>query len=452
MSHLKLLFQLFEKYRQVSGLTLKPKKCFAILVANQVTVQTVALIRCWLRQNVPSWANLQICSQAKYLGIYLGPVVGGKNWEAPMNKFIGRVEEIAQTRAPLEYACALFKSKALSVLGYVAQICKPPKALKVTELRAANKILRLATNSFTTNCVYQLDAFHGPKLERPVVFLHSCMIRAAAKTLAGFSQQHLALQEKVIDSLPLAHLLSGSAKPEGWDSEAFCSKLHYAYLGVHSSETFPNARSPICSLIRDFQLGRVKGGFQAKVSMLLKTLIPNEFPRLFRRRFETLEIDCGDSQLLVMPVRGSPLELKHLLLPLPHSTPMCLLRTWSNGWCTSNRMHEPKALPCFFGCEADDDLCHYLKCEVLWTCVYSCFKCNTSIFMQSIPGRACVHNVNMSNIARLYCAYSSYHALRKLHTDLILDAISSEDFEHVVEELLSLIILFGADTNRGVAF
>ena len=72
--------------------------------------------------------------------------------------------------------------------------------------------------------------------------------------------------------------------------------------------------------------------------------------------------------------------------------------------------------------------------------------------MQSIPERACVHNVNMSNIARLYCAYSSYHALRKLHTDLILDAISSEDFEHVIEELLSLIILFGADTNRGTAF
>ena len=54
--------------------------------------------------------------------------------------------------------------------------------------------------------------------------------------------------------------------------------------------------------------------------------------------------------------------------------------------------------------------------------------------------------------SRLHYAYSSYHALRKLHTDLILDAISSEDFEHVVEELLSLIILFGADTNCVVAF
>ena len=36
------------------------------------------------------------------------------------------------------------------------------------------------------------------------------------------------------------------------------------------------------------------------------------------------------------------LELKSSLRPLPKSTPMCLLRTWSNGWFTSRRMHELK--------------------------------------------------------------------------------------------------------------
>ena len=150
------------------------------------------------------------------------------------------------------------------------KVVKPPKALKVTELRAANKILRLATNSFTTNCAFQLDTFHGPRLERPVVYLHSCIVRAAAKTFQGFSLQHQTLQSMVIDSLPLAHLLPGNARPEGWDAEAFCSNLQSAYLGVHCGETFPNSRAPICSLIRDFEQGRVKGGLQAKVSLLLK--------------------------------------------------------------------------------------------------------------------------------------------------------------------------------------
>ena len=66
---------------------------------------------------------------------------------------------------------------------------------------------------------------------------------------------------------------------------------------------------------------------------------------------------------------------------------------------------------------------------------------------QTIPERACVHNVNLANISRLYTAYSSYHALRKLHSDLIQNAISSEDFEHVYDELLPLIHGFKADIS-----
>ena len=169
--------------------------------------------------------------------------------------------------------------------------------------------------------------------------------------------------------------------------------------------------------------------------MLLKSFIPNEFSLLFSRRFRDLEIDCrpacrairtkfgpypaaestrrptsdceGSHFLERLVGESSLLELKRLLLPLPHSTPMGLLRTQSNGWFTSKRMHEPEALSCMFGCDANDDLCHYLKCEALWTCVYSCFSCNTSIFTQINPARACVHNVNVANISRLYTAYSS---------------------------------------------
>jgi hypothetical protein len=115
-----------------------------------------------------------------------------------MNKFMARVDDIAKMRAPLVHACSLFKSRAVSVLGYVAQIATPPKSFKTVELRVANKILRLATNSFSTNCAYQLESLHGPKLERPVVHLHACMVRCAAKTLHGFSQQHETLLQEVI--------------------------------------------------------------------------------------------------------------------------------------------------------------------------------------------------------------------------------------------------------------
>ena len=70
-----------------------------------------------------------------------------------MAKFWQRVEDVANMKAPLSYACAMFKTKALSVLGYVAQVVLAPKSFKVIELRAANKILRIATNSSSTNWI-----------------------------------------------------------------------------------------------------------------------------------------------------------------------------------------------------------------------------------------------------------------------------------------------------------
>ena len=443
LKHLKTLYQLFERYRLISGLTLKPKKCFAILVACEFNPNTVGVIKRWLQQHIPELVNLQICAQAKYLGIFLGPKLGGINWEAPMNKFLSRTAEIANMRAPLPYACSLFRSKALSVLGYVAQVCKPPKSFKVLELRAASKILRLATNSFDTNCAYSLDFLHGPKLARPVVYLHSCMIRASAKTLKGFAEQHRILQEKVLDSFPLAQLYPGRSMPEGWDSEAFCSSLQSAYLGVHSNEAFPNSQARICSLIRDWERGKVKGSLQSKIAGILSSCIPNTFINLFSRRLSDLEqLHVGapalDSHWLVN-IRS---ELGFHLPSAPHSMSMCLFRTWTNGWFTSSRMHEPIILPCIFGCGGDDSLCHYLKCEVIWTLAYCCHNCHLPI---NYVNNACVHCVNTHNLSLLYSVFSTYHSLRKLHPDIISDAISSGDFSTVHSHSIELINMFKAE-------
>ena len=105
-----------------------------------------------------------------------------------------------------------------TVFGYVAQIVPPPQSFKVTELRVANKLLRVATSSFSANSIYSLDVYHGPRLNRPVVYLYSCLVRAAAKTLHGFTLQHKTLLDRALDSLPLALLQHGRARPVGWDS------------------------------------------------------------------------------------------------------------------------------------------------------------------------------------------------------------------------------------------
>ena len=76
-----------------------------------------------------------------------------------------------------------------------------------------------------------------------------------------------------------------------------------------------------------------------------------------------------------------------------------LLCVRNNVWITSSRMHDPKVVPRILGCHAENSLPHSLKCEALWTLVYTCF--NPRVCSQTVPERACVHNLNTSNLALL---------------------------------------------------
>ena len=101
-----------------------------------------------ISNHIPDWKNFKFSPMGKYLGIHIGPVIGGLNWKAPMDKAMTRAAEIHAQKSPLPYACGLYSSRALSALGYVAQLIPPPESFKIAELRMGNKILRLATNSF----------------------------------------------------------------------------------------------------------------------------------------------------------------------------------------------------------------------------------------------------------------------------------------------------------------
>ena len=93
----------------------------------------------------------------------------------------------------------------------------------------------------------------------------------------------------------------------------------------------------------------VKGVLQSRVAKLLKALIPNDFPGLFRRRLRDLEVDEAAIQHFVsQPLGTLSLEFKDIFSSLPLSVPMAILRTWSNGWFTTTRMHESEVFPCIF--------------------------------------------------------------------------------------------------------
>jgi hypothetical protein len=110
--------KLFEKFRLASGLTLKPTKCVAILVSLEASEVNLRAIRDMLIQHIPQWKNLRFAPLGKYLGIHIGPKLGGINWEAPMAKTFSRVEEILATKPPLVLACSTYNSRALPCLSW----------------------------------------------------------------------------------------------------------------------------------------------------------------------------------------------------------------------------------------------------------------------------------------------------------------------------------------------
>ena len=122
MGALNCVFQIFERMRKASGLTLKPKKCVLIPLSIEVSRNNILRIQEWLRINVPEWIGFQIRAQGKYLGLLLGPGVAPKdNWNVPLNKMVERVSMIGEQGWPLDMLPGQFASKALSVLGYHGQ-------------------------------------------------------------------------------------------------------------------------------------------------------------------------------------------------------------------------------------------------------------------------------------------------------------------------------------------
>jgi len=453
LRHLITMHGLFEKIRRVSGLTLKPKKCIAILTACAVTPHNLKVVRAWLRDNIPEWANFQISGCGKYLGVYIGPKIGGLNWQAPMDKFVLRTKEIANQKAPLVHACAQFASRALSVTGYVGQMIPPPALFKVLELRLAGKILRLATNSFCTNTAYSLARIHGPKLVRPLAYLVAALTRASFKTFS-FSQMSKDLYECALQSKSLADVGNGAFRPYGWDSDALCDNLSRALKGDIAEAYFPGAKALMLRAFRDYQRGDIKGSLQKHLYNLLLKTVPNDFEKLFEKRFPVLGIDArcaslfGDARFPSF-CAGLKLGLKHL----PSVSAMALLRTWSNGWFTTSRVknHDSPLLPCVFGCsDAQDTLKHYLTCDSVWPIV--CSACGASTPVLSFPPekRACLVDPSSADIARWVVVFNVYHSMRNINGAEIHAAVDSGVFDTVLQITFESSVHFAAESGFGL--
>ena len=121
--------ELFGQFQMISGLTLHPGKCVLVLTSAHALPQVVAAIRYWLHYNIPQWESMNISNVGTYLGMALGPASKGVIWKDAVNKFRRRALDINRAKMPAVLSIRAYNTKAVSVLGYIAQFSSPSRRL-----------------------------------------------------------------------------------------------------------------------------------------------------------------------------------------------------------------------------------------------------------------------------------------------------------------------------------
>ena len=151
---------------------------------------------------------------------------GGANRRSPSGAIAEGTATDAQFLAAKQYA-----SKAISTLGYVAQVVAPPQGFGLVEFGAANKILRFAVSALNVPAAHNLHLMGGICLKRPLYLLQAARVRAALKTVRGFNEMESCLLQTSLDAGHLFDLNTPSTVPPGWDAPAFCANLAKAVRG-----------------------------------------------------------------------------------------------------------------------------------------------------------------------------------------------------------------------------
>ena len=379
---LKAVASTLESAESLAGLKIKMSKC-TIVPLERWSDALEASVKTWLRANLPDWLGMCVAPASKYLGTFLGTVVGNSVWHLPIAKWSARVSAIASSRAPPTIAAHLYNKFAAPVLSYVSQLSFPPKELLTKEAHALSRILHVPPNSFSLSDLMSLRHWGSVHFQSLFVSCVASLLRAALLTITTSEHSYETLHAAAVDNLPFARVLSGHLWPSHWDSPALACVLRDARLGFPSR---PNLREFTPGIVERARLlissdvGEEPLKIQRMLSDELRSKIfPDSIPSLLRRR---LPLYCAGFDISLLNID----QLRSFLESLSPAWAHSVLKTWANAWTTSTRMHEATRRECLFGCaDASDALSHYVVCPSLWASSGSDFHlsqcvCSTAAF------------------------------------------------------------------------
>jgi len=371
---------------------------------------------------------MKIQASAKYLGMFLGPEAGAVQWDKPIEKFKGRVAEINFNSGPISFAIRQFNCKAVSVLGYKAQMVPPPNKIIRIELSAILTALKLAGNSMNADCAYDLKDWLGLDPIRPSLYMVANMLRAAFRTLVDYAPMHNELRSLAVACLVYAQAFT-TIIPPGWDSSAFCSNLFEASQ-LHSKCITGDARAPLSSILQDWRNGTGAKSLQKRFYNCLRESCVDGWRALISHKVNNVVI--GDGGDFVFGPQHKH-ELLTVLKKAPASIRTSFFKTIINSWATSHRYQEHVLLPCIFGCVGEkDDLQHYLGCDPMWTCAVTASDLPPGFLSLSPMQRLCIISHDVNALKLLGVVFRGHHSLRLGHRYLIDKCVASQDFTEII--------------------
>ncbi len=380
----------------------------------------------------PPWKDICISDHAKYLGLFLGPKSASHQWTKALSKFQDRISNIHSSHLPANLAVSHLTCRAIPVLGYIAQLVPPPKNTVRIGMNAVMKVLRFPGNSLSYETAFNLDMLGGPKIPSLVCYLKSCMVRTAIKTVVGFKDQHESLLIAAREHVPFGIQRRTFATPIGWDSAAFCTNLTQCLLTQGMSELVAEFRST----------NHGRKSYQALAYHKLVNCLPSptkawilllgDRAKMFLQESAYLW-PCWHDQFSISEAGLD--EIVKVLMTMREGPRLMVIKTFTNSWCTSRRLHEggssPTIHPCFFCGEVrKDDLAHYLECDSLWSTVISAANLGAEFLDLDPISRAGLSNPSRASYNLIACAFLVYHAIKLEHLEESLNAIATNDLSH----------------------
>ena len=311
-------------------------------------------------------------------------------------------------------------TKAVTVLGYLAQLLTLPAWVRKQEPTVISRLLHAPHNMLGPDLPFKLNEVGC----LPFTSIHSytlaTLFRAFHKTIQGWEDMVDALQANAQEFLPAVQVFEGLLSPEHWDStpmvmNLFEAKLKFKNMPRHGQRLTEALQNP---------LGHLK--LQSKAyKCILPAVHPGNTSNVIVGRLCRMLPQC-ELQLKSIDIAPALEELRRLR---KSHVAMCILKTWCNGWITSERMHRDVRHTCIFGCRGEkDNLRHYVSCNRLWNPIFERMRIPQT---EDKLRRLAIIGTERNCVLAVAIAFTVYHSSRgetlPIAPSKIQDAVKAAD-------------------------